>query len=340
MDVLIGHASIDAYGNETGGHPGDQNGDEICTRNWYDKPWIKVFRPISKKESATLALIMEAACENDHIGFSKDKEENLKCEKLAKKVNWDLRKIEEDCALDNIQLISLCLNAAGISLSRQLTIENAESCLTRSKKFNIFSGAKYLKSSCFLKRGDILLAKDHMAIVLSDGNEMDYITYEVPKNDFKIMKTSNLSLIGTGVGVLALSKDNVLRIGPDDKYSICEEVKKKNKLEVIAKTGDWYRVVYPNTLCGYAYLKNDESITFLPKEKKPNITIPSVPKIVKYNIKPIKPFSPIYNGPGEEFTQTGLVRENLIYTILKEQNGWGFLSSGNGWIKLSETKRV
>ena len=44
MAVKIGHASIDENGNGRGGKAGDQTGREVCTRDWYNKPWNKVMR--------------------------------------------------------------------------------------------------------------------------------------------------------------------------------------------------------------------------------------------------------------------------------------------------------
>ena len=45
-------------------------------------------------------------------------------------------------------------------------------------------------------------------------------------------------------------------------------------------------------------------------------------------------------GPGVTYPIKGTVKRGEIYTIVKEQNGWGYLKSGAGWIKLSYTVRV
>ena len=57
VSVKIGHASIDENGKITGGAAGDQNGKEVCTRDWYNKPWLKVFRPNDQIRVAKLLLI-------------------------------------------------------------------------------------------------------------------------------------------------------------------------------------------------------------------------------------------------------------------------------------------
>lgn len=40
----IVHASINEFGKITGGKDGDQTGKEICTRPYYNKPWLYVLR--------------------------------------------------------------------------------------------------------------------------------------------------------------------------------------------------------------------------------------------------------------------------------------------------------
>lgn len=40
----IVHASINEFGKITGGKDGDQTGKEICTRSYYNKPWLYVLR--------------------------------------------------------------------------------------------------------------------------------------------------------------------------------------------------------------------------------------------------------------------------------------------------------
>jgi hypothetical protein len=39
MSIKIAHASIDENGNIANGKIGDQTKNEICIKNWYNKPW-------------------------------------------------------------------------------------------------------------------------------------------------------------------------------------------------------------------------------------------------------------------------------------------------------------
>lgn len=45
-------------------------------------------------------------------------------------------------------------------------------------------------------------------------------------------------------------------------------------------------------------------------------------------------------GAGTKFPKNGTITDSGVYTIIKEQNGWGKLKSGAGWISLNYTKRV
>lgn len=45
----------------------------------------------------------------------------------------------------------------------------------------------------------------------------------------------------------------------------------------------------------------------------------------------------IRKGPGTNYDVIGQIRDRGIYTIVKEQDGWGLLKSGQGWISLSYT---
>lgn len=47
----------------------------------------------------------------------------------------------------------------------------------------------------------------------------------------------------------------------------------------------------------------------------------------------------VRKGAGTNYAIATTVKKNQVYTIVDEQNGWGKLKSGAGWIKLSYTKK-
>lgn len=59
-----------------------------------------------------------------------------------------------------------------------------------------------------------------------------------------------------------------------------------------------------------------------------------------YRVKVTATALNIRAGAGTGFKITGTIRNQGVYTIVEEKNGWGKLKSGMGWICLSYTKRV
>ena len=45
-------------------------------------------------------------------------------------------------------------------------------------------------------------------------------------------------------------------------------------------------------------------------------------------------------GPGMNYKVNGIIRDKGTYIIIAEQNGWGKLENGNGWINLKFTTPV
>ncbi|RKI44363.1 peptidoglycan-binding protein [bacterium D16-51] len=169
MSVKIGHASIDERGKARGGAAGDQTGREVCTRNWYNKPWIAVIRPKSSTAAEKIAKAMEAACANNNIGYDQNERTTLYIK--AKANNWNIAGIKSKCETDCSALVAVCVNAAGISVSKDIYTGNEKSALVATGKFTAHTESKYLTTDNYLKRGDILLASGHTAVVLSNGSK-------------------------------------------------------------------------------------------------------------------------------------------------------------------------
>lgn len=68
--------------------------------------------------------------------------------------------------------------------------------------------------------------------------------------------------------------------------------------------------------------------------------IKHVPKELPYMVKITAAALNVRSGPGASYQIKTQVKKNQIYTIVEEQNGWGRLKSGAGWISLSYVKKV
>ena len=165
MAVIIGHASIDENGKIHSGDAGDQTKKEVCTRNWYSKPWTSVIRAKDSSVAEKIAKAMEQACANDNIGYDQYQRTTLYAR--AKETVWDLSKIAEKCECDCSSLVAVCVNAAGIPVSKDIYTGNQKAALSGTGAFEVLTDSKYIGSSTYLQRGDILLGDGHTAIVLS-----------------------------------------------------------------------------------------------------------------------------------------------------------------------------
>ena len=191
MAVYIGHASIDERGKAKGGAAGDQTGKEVYKRTWYSKPWHTVFRPKSAVIAEKIAKAMEQACANNNIGY--DQYQRTTLYTLAKAKGWDISKVADKCETDCSALVSVCCNAAGVTVSKDMYTGNEAAVLKGTGKFTVYTAAKYVGGSDYLMRGDILLGNGHTAIVLSNGGKTEATAFKPKKTKIATGTAQSLS---------------------------------------------------------------------------------------------------------------------------------------------------
>lgn len=170
MAVRIGSARINEKGTTTGGKAGDQTGGEVSIQNYYlhRKGWY-VARPKEPSVAEKIAQAMEAACNNNHIGYCQAHRDSLR--KIAVKYNYNLNKVTVDVEVDCSALVRVCCLYAGISAG-DFNTESELEVLRRTGAFEILKDDKHCKESTYLKRGDILVTrtKGHTVVVLDNGS--------------------------------------------------------------------------------------------------------------------------------------------------------------------------
>lgn len=170
MAVMIGQAASDERGQYRGGAAGNQNGKELNIRAWYNRPWDTVLRPVNAAVAEKIASSMEKACHNVNIGYDQWQRTTLFTE--AQKVGFDLARVAVPCECDCSSLVAVCVNAAGVPVSKDIYTGNEAYALLATHQFNSIKTTTYTKSPDYLKRGDILLnTKSHTAVVLSNGSK-------------------------------------------------------------------------------------------------------------------------------------------------------------------------
>ncbi|MBO4395813.1 MAG: hypothetical protein J5819_05650 [Eubacterium sp.] len=178
--VVIGHASINERGTIKNGIEGDQTGREVYIREWYNRNWNKMIRCTDPEVAELIAQAMEQACKNDNIGYAQDKRNTSFLE--AAKVGWVIKNIKNACDADCSSLVRVCVNAAYFAFNGTLPFPNVDSTfytgnmaseLEKTGLFAVHAESKYVNSSKYLKRGDILVAEgSHTVIVLKDSPQL------------------------------------------------------------------------------------------------------------------------------------------------------------------------
>lgn len=174
MAVKIGHASRDERLKASGGKAGDQDGKEVCIRDWYAGNWNVLLRPRSAAVAEKMARFCEDVCNNPCVGYDQGQRNSLRT--AALRADWNGRKILTDCETDCSAFMTVCAEAAGVDMQRFYYFGNAPTTWTMrgtfaaTGDFDVLTDSKYLVRSDYLKRGDILVRESgHTCMVLSDG---------------------------------------------------------------------------------------------------------------------------------------------------------------------------
>lgn len=180
MCVMVGGARINELGKVAGGAKGDQNKKEVCLHKWYNGKWDKVIRPINPEVGKNMALVMQAICANDNIGY--DQPDRNSAYRMWLKYGRVLD-IKEKCSTDCTASVTLAtiagFKATGLSLPLEYgtnapTSRNLEKVLRDTGRFMIYDNKEFTKSEDYLKPGDILLRTGHHAVMCIDrGNKAD-----------------------------------------------------------------------------------------------------------------------------------------------------------------------
>lgn len=191
MAVLIGQASIDENGGIHGGQAGNQSGRELNKSNWYSNGWTLLIRAKDDALAEKMARACEAGVGNKNIGYDQWQRNTLRAE--AKKTGWNLGAIKTPCETDCSAFMAVCAEAAGVNMDVAYTQGNAPATFqmkqqwAKTGKFDMLTDSKYLSSSQYLKRGDVLVNESrHTVMVLNDGSKAEQIDEKHEANKAKV----------------------------------------------------------------------------------------------------------------------------------------------------------
>lgn len=140
--------------------------------------------------------------------------------------------------------------------------------------------------------------------------------------------TENKTYCGLGIGTAVAREEMNIRITPTTNSQIIGSLKKGEAVEVLEITPDkWYKIVWPGTSIGYAYVSNrtGQYFGYTPKTFKIEVITDAL------NIRSTS------NISGNII---GWLKKGNQVLISKVENNWGYIKDRNGWISLTYTKRV
>ena len=306
----ISNSGSDENGNYTGGQAGDQTGKEWQMRSWYSRPWACVLRYPDQKVALKIAQLAIDAALNDKIGY--DQSQNRTYLSQLKAVGWEPSKITVACEADCSAGVCANITAAGYLLGIPALQKhtgtytgNMRSALTKAG-FTLLTDNKYLTSGDYLLPGDILLNDGHhTATNVTIGSKV--------KGDWKPTGSTPATPTPTPTTT---------------KYYRV----RKNWADKASQIGAF--TVFQNA-------KNcvDANPGYAAYDDNGNQVYPAVvfsPYLVRVSIDDLN----IRTGPGTDYSRTGEYTGKRVFTIVQEQDGWGKLKSGAGWISLAYTTKL
>lgn len=193
--------------------------------------------------------------------------------------------------------------------------EAAELCAYLCKQFGLTEKNIICHSEGYTK-GVASAHGDVMHWWPKHGKNMDTFRAEVAKllkgNNTPVTESSNTASTGQLYRIRKTWKDSKSQIGAFENLDSAKDMADKNPgFKVYDKSG---KLVYDST----KVTKEFES----------------------YTVRITTAVLNVRSGPGTGYKVNMTVKEGGVYTIVEEQNGWGKLKSGAGWISLAYAKRV
>lgn len=173
MAVTITQASIDERGRASGGQAGDQTGGEVNIGPWYYFGQNVVLRPNSPAIADVMVTHAMALANNKNIGY--DQSQRTTLYNAWRAVGWNNPgKIATPCECDCSSMIAADAISAGLNVSPNCYTANLRAALLATGKFTALTAGKYLVSSDYIQKGDIILAEGkHVVIANNSGSKAD-----------------------------------------------------------------------------------------------------------------------------------------------------------------------
>lgn len=234
MALLIGQACSNERGEIVGGRKGDQNQREVRINTFYDgQVWQIIFRCKDRAKAKLIGRYMADACKNDAIGYDTG-DTRYSCWVEAMKLH-SLSAITTPCNTDCSQLMCICVNLAGIPLSKYLWTAIEDELLMSTGMFDRITDQSMLRGNGLLV-GDILWRSGHTAVVVeSDEAPSPSEPDKTPKWVGEVYGKATIPVYASATGTAVLPEWGQLSLG--NLFDVCDE---RNNRYFIRIAGQYY----------------------------------------------------------------------------------------------------
>lgn len=152
------------------------------------------------------------------------------------------------------------------------------------------------------------------------------------RKDIKVI--AGLAIMGTAMTMSNVYADNQegivnanvlnIRSGPSTNYTVLTQVKSGDKLQILEKNNEWYKVKLSNGITGYG---SEQYININKNNTSANNSINMEGK--KGQVK-VNTTLNVRKGPSTNYEVVSRLRNNDIVNLLEKSNGWYKVKLSNG----------
>lgn len=229
MAIKICHASIDENGRIKGGAAGDQTKKEVCTRDWYNKGWNVVLRPLSSTLAEKSVEVALKLAKGNLVGYDQNQRNTLHT--AMKAVGHNPDKLKTKCETDCSAFVTECAIAGGCKeleySGNAPTTSTMRKAFTATGKYKALTDSKYLTSDKYLKLGDVIIKEgSHVVLSVENGslaNSTSTTTTTSTSKYYKACASKYTSIVDAldsiGVDSSKANRTKIAKANGIDKYT-------------------------------------------------------------------------------------------------------------------------
>ena len=240
MALMIGQACSNENGEILNGKKGDSTGREVRINTFFDgQVWQTAYRCKDRAKAALIGQYMADACRNDNIGYDTGNT-RYSCwdEAMATK---STKNISKPCNTDCSQLMCICVNLAGIPLTKYLWTAIEDELLMSTGMFDRITDQSMLRGNGLLV-GDILWRSGHTAVVVEADDPTPSGYDQTPKWVGEAFGAKLISVYADPTGTAPLPQYPQLATG--NLFDVCDERNGRWYIRIAAQFYGWIDKAY------------------------------------------------------------------------------------------------